>query len=236
MKIFILFFVVMGVLVAAGCVIKTNKLGVGEQGPENMRVISIKEAELDSELEPETAPIPEISKDRVKQWSSLPKIQIDINKSYFAEMETSVGKMKIELFAKETPVAVNNFVFLARQGFYDNLKFHRIMKGFMIQGGCPRGDGTGGPGYKFVDEKITRDYNRGIVAMANSGPNTNGSQFFIMHADCPLAKNYVIFGQIVEGLDTLDKIAATPVKANYSGENSVPTRDVLINKIKIEEK
>ncbi|PIR73179.1 MAG: peptidylprolyl isomerase [Candidatus Moranbacteria bacterium CG10_big_fil_rev_8_21_14_0_10_35_21] len=161
---------------------------------------------------------------------------IDKSKKYFATMETSKGTMKVELFASETPIAVNNFVFLAKDGFYSNVKVHRIIKSFMIQSGDPKGDGTGGPGYQFDDESITRDYKRGTLAMANSGPDTNGSQFFIMHADYALPKSYVIFGQLVEGLDTLDKIAEIPVSMSSMGEKSVPTEDVIINSISIEEK
>lgn len=172
--------------------------------------------------------------EKIMRWNEPPKMEIDVNKKYFAEMETSSGKMKIELFASETPVAVNNFVFLSRQGFYNGTKFHRIIKGFMIQGGDPSGDGTGGPGYRFDDETITRDYERGIVAMANAGPDTNGSQFFIMHQNYPLPKSYVIFGKVLEGLDVLDKIAETPVKVGQSGEPSEPTQDLFINSVIIE--
>lgn len=171
----------------------------------------------------------------MKQWASKPAMTIDANKNYRATLETSMGNITIEFFAKETPVAVNNFIFLARQGFYDGTKFHRIIKNFMIQGGDPLGNGTGGPGYKFDDEAITKNYERGIVAMANAGPNTNGSQFFIMHQNYNLPKNYVIFGKVASGLDVLDKIASAPVQANASGEPSSPAQDVLINKVAIEE-
>ncbi len=170
------------------------------------------------------------------QWSEPPKMAIDVNKTYIAIMDTTNGVMKIELSAKENPITVNNFVFLARQDFYNGTKFHRIIKDFMIQGGDPLGNGTGGPGYKFNDEPITRDYERGTIAMANSGPNTNGSQFFIMTKSLPLQKNYVIFGKVMEGLDTLDKIASTPVRTNPMGELSVPLEDILINNIYISER
>src|SRR5262249_55323608 len=127
------------------------------------------------------------------------------------------------------------FVCLAREGFYDNVKFHRIIKDFMIQTGDPTGTGTGSPGYRFADEPISRDYERGIVAMANSGPNTNGSQFFIMHGNRPLPKNYVIFGKVIDGLDVVDKIANTPVRPSPQGEPSVPTQDVRIVNVTIDE-
>ncbi|KKP57600.1 MAG: Peptidyl-prolyl cis-trans isomerase, partial [Candidatus Gottesmanbacteria bacterium GW2011_GWA1_34_13] len=130
---------------------------------------------------------------------------------------------------------------LAKEKFYDNIIFHRIIKDFMIQSGDPTGTGTGDPGYKFDDESVTRDYQRGTVAMANSGPNTNGSQFFIMDKDnTTLPKNYVIFGAIsendTESLTTLDAIAATPVEANSQGEQSSPKEAIVIKTITIEEK
>src|SRR3990167_994519 len=139
-----------------------------------------------------------------------------------ATLKTTAGDIVIALNAKETPKTVNNFVYLARKGFYNNTIFHRVIKGFMIQGGDPKGDGTGGPGYKFADESFTGEYTRGTVAMANSGPNTNGSQFFIMHADNPLPKNYVIFGKVISGLDVVDRIANAPVKTGLMGEMSTP--------------
>ncbi len=173
-----------------------------------------------------------------KQYSAPPTMSIDQNKSYTATLHTTAGDMQIELFAKDAPKTVNNFVFLAREGFYSNVKFHRIIKGFMVQTGDPTGTGTGGPGYRFADEPVTRDYKRGTVAMANAGPNTNGSQFFIMHADYPLPKNYTIFGQVADAnsLATLDKIANTPVKAGPTGEMSVPTQDIRISSVEIAEK
>ncbi|HKZ34900.1 MAG TPA: peptidylprolyl isomerase, partial [Patescibacteria group bacterium] len=109
-----------------------------------------------------------------------------------------------------------------------------VMKGFMIQGGDPKGDGTGGPGYQFPDEPVTRDYTRGIVAMANAGPNTNGSQFFIMHQDYDLPKSYVIFGQVLEGIETVDTIAESPVESS-GFEMSKPVTPTVIETVEIEE-
>ncbi len=173
-----------------------------------------------------------------KQYSAPPPMTIDPNKSYAATLHTTLGDIKVEFFAKEAPKTVNNFVFLAREGFYDNVKFHRIIKGFMVQTGDPTGTGRGSPGYRFADEPVTRDYSRGIVAMANSGKDTNGSQFFIMHADYPLQKNYTIFGQVTDkpSLEVLDKIATVPVQASPTGEMSVPTQDVRITGVDIGEK
>lgn len=171
----------------------------------------------------------------MKTYTSSPKMTINQNKRYTALVNTSKGSLTIDLFANETPVAVNNFVFLAKDEFYNNTVFHRIVNGFMIQGGDPKGNGTGGPGFTFADEKITRDYKRGIVAMANSGPDTNGSQFFIIHKDYDLPKQYVIFGQVSKGLDTVDKIASVSTVNNGSGEKSKPTEKVTIEKITITE-
>jgi peptidylprolyl isomerase len=161
---------------------------------------------------------------------------IDPSRQYFATIKTNQGDVTVELLPQEAPQTVNNFVFLAREDFYDNVRFHRIIKDFMIQTGDPKGDGTGGPGYRFPDEPIRRDYDRGIVAMANAGPNTNGSQFFIMHGARPLPKNYVIFGRVADGLDVVDRIANTPVRPSPQGESSVPTQDLRILDVMIEER
>lgn len=165
-----------------------------------------------------------------------PIMIIDQKKTYTAKMKTTAGEMEISLNAGMTPITVNNFVFLAKKNFYDNVIFHRTIKGFMIQGGDPTGTGSGGPGYKFDDEPFTGEYLRGTLAMANSGPNTNGSQFFIMHDDYPLPPNYVIFGKVIKGLDVVDKIAEAPVTMSAMGENSKPVNPVKILSIEITEK
>ena len=122
-------------------------------------------------------------------------------------IKTSKGAIEFELLGKEAPKAVSNFIFLAKEGFYNGLKFHRREEGFVIQGGDPNEDGSGGPGYQFEDEPVKRNYDRGIVAMANSGPNTNSSQFFIMLSDNKtLPKKYTIFGKVTTGMDTVDQI------------------------------
>lgn len=164
---------------------------------------------------------------------SPPSMTINKNKNYKALLKTSAGDIEIELNAQKTPSTVNNFVYLAKNNFYDNVIFHRIIKGFMIQGGDPKGDGTGGPGYRFKDEPFEGEYKRGIVAMANAGPNTNGSQFFIMHKDYPLPKNYVIFGKVANGMETVDKIAEAPVQLSATGEVSKPINSVVIESVKI---
>ncbi|MFA6526776.1 MAG: peptidylprolyl isomerase [Candidatus Buchananbacteria bacterium] len=172
----------------------------------------------------------------LKNMPDASQITIDKNKTYTAIMHTDQGDIEITLNAKATPITVNNFVTLSKKNFYENTIFHRIIKGFMIQGGDPKGDGTGGPGYSFADEPFTGEYNRGTIAMANAGPNTNGSQFFIMHADYPLPKNYVIFGQVIKGLDVVDKIAEAPVKMSASGEPSQPLTPVKVKSVEIIEK
>ena len=169
------------------------------------------------------------------QYSAPPEMAIDTEKQYQAIMTTNKGVMTLDLFAKDTPNTVNSFVFLSREGFYNGVIFHRIISGFMLQGGDPTGTGTGGPGYKFADEKVTRDYIPGTLAMANSGPNTNGSQFFIMHGNVPLPKQYTIFGQATKGLDVIDIIAATPTTMSATGEQSSPTEEIRIESVEITE-
>lgn len=168
-----------------------------------------------------------------KSYTVAPTMQIDAAKQYVATVKTALGDIEIKLHAKETPITANNFVFLAREKFYDNVVFHRTIKGFMIQGGDPTGTGMGGPGYKFNDEPFTGEYKRGIVAMANSGANTNGSQFFIMHADTSLPKNYVIFGEVIKGMEVVDKIAEAPTQSG--GEGSKPVAPIEIRTVDITE-
>jgi cyclophilin family peptidyl-prolyl cis-trans isomerase len=156
-----------------------------------------------------------------KNWNTPPAMEIDPDKKYTARMETDKGEMVIELFAAKTPKTVNNFVFLSRQGFYDNVIFHRVIANFMAQGGDPTGTGTGGPGYKFEDEfdtSLCHD-KPGILSMANAGPNTNGSQFFITHLPTPhLDGKHSVFGQVIEGMDVLMSIPPRdPMRSEYSG-------------------
>jgi peptidylprolyl isomerase/peptidyl-prolyl cis-trans isomerase B (cyclophilin B) len=170
-------------------------------------------------------------------WTTPPPMTIDKTKKYYATLNTSLGAFKIQLFASETPVTVNNFVFLAQQGYYKGVIFHRIIKAFMIQTGDPTGTGMGGPGYKFNDElPVKHQYAPGIVAMANSGANTNGSQFFICTgtdaAGLNNMPNYTQFGQVIEGMDIVQKIASVPVVSN-GREVSQPVTAPVINSITI---
>jgi cyclophilin family peptidyl-prolyl cis-trans isomerase len=165
----------------------------------------------------------------VPQYANPPEMAIDPAKSYTATIETTAGTMTAKLFASEAPRTVNNFVFLANEGFYTDVIFHRVISGFMIQGGDPTGTGSGGPGYRFDDEPVTREYKRGTLAMANAGPNTNGSQFFVMHADYPLPPNYTIFGQLSAGEEVIDAIAAAPKGAGDRPVNPVSIKSVTIS-------
>lgn len=141
-----------------------------------------------------------------KQWNSAPAMEIDPKKNYTATIHTDKGDMVIKLHADKAPKTVNNFVFLARQGYYDGTTFHRVISDFMVQGGDPTGTGSGGPGYKFADEfdPSLRHDKRGVLSMANAGPGTNGSQFFITHGPTPhLNDKHTVFGQLIEGQDVL---------------------------------
>lgn len=164
---------------------------------------------------------------------NAPEMQIDPQKTYQAVLKTDLGDITIEFDTQNTPITSNNFISLARDGFYDGTIFHRTIENFMIQGGDPQGNGTGDPGYRFDDEYLEGEYVRGTVAMANSGPDTNGSQFFIIHKDYPLPNSYVIFGSVVEGMDVVDQIATAEVKTSFSGEASVPVNPVAIESIEI---
>lgn len=164
-----------------------------------------------------------------KQAVPPPVTKLDITIDYKVVLKTTEGDIKIKVSALDTPMSATNFIYLSRLGYYDGVIFHRVIKDFMIQTGDPLGNGTGGPGYTFNDEPFDGEYTRGVVAMANSGPNTNGSQFFIVHQDSiGLPKDYVIFGKVIEGMDVVDKIANSPVADNGMGELSKPINPVSI--------
>jgi len=166
-----------------------------------------------------------------KQWSQPPELTIDLDKTYSATLDTNHGEVVLSLDAGRAPLAVNNFVFLAREGYYDDVIFHRVIPGFVAQGGDPTGTGRGGPGYNFRDElEGPGGYSRGTVAMANAGPNTNGSQFFICLADVGLPHQYTIFGQVSSGMEAVDSIAAVP-----TGPGDKPTSDCVISAVTVTE-
>lgn len=156
------------------------------------------------------------------------------SKDLTAVVDTNFGSFKIKFYPEDAPMTVSNFVSLAQKGYYNGLTLHRIIKNFMIQGGDPIGNGTGGPGYLFEDELNPNSisgkegYKKGVVAMANAGPNTNGSQFFIMVTDLPLPYNYTIFGKVVEGQNVVDTISLT-----QTDENDRPLQRVIITGIRI---
>ncbi len=156
-----------------------------------------------------------------KQYASPPPMVIDPKKKYRATFKTDKGEFVIELYADKVPKTVNNFVFLARDGFYDNTMFHRVIKGFMAQGGDPTGTGRGGPGYKFADEfhPSLKHNSAGILSMANAGANTNGSQFFITYEPTPhLDGKHAVFGKVVSGMDVVNAIAERdPARATTPG-------------------
>ena len=166
-----------------------------------------------------------------KQWASPPELVIDPEKSYVAILHTEKGDLTLELYAGKTPQTVNNFVFLAREGFYDDTTFHRVIPDFMVQGGDPTGSGRGGPGYRFADEfdPNLRHDKPGVLSMANAGPGTNGSQFFITHVPTPWLDNkHSVFGQLTDGMEVLLSIPERdPQRARKPG--------IKINSVTIQE-
>ncbi|MCY3802510.1 MAG: peptidylprolyl isomerase [Chloroflexi bacterium] len=164
---------------------------------------------------------------------------IDVNKVYKFTIETTLGTMTGELHAMDAPVTVNSFVFLAREGYFDGVIVHRVLKGFVLQTGDPTGTGSGGPGYRFHDEEVVGEYLKGTLAMANSGPNTNGSQFFVVLDDLRgrLPKDYTIFGQVDDtGFGVIDAIAEVEVMVPAGGsEKSRPVEEIIVQKVTIEE-
>ena len=170
---------------------------------------------------------------QVLRWNSPPPLVIEPGKYYQTRIDTLYGSLLFDLKPAETPLTVNNFVFLARMGFYQGNCFHRVIDEFIIQGGCPHGDGSGGPGYFINDERVVQEYTRGVLAMANSGPNTNGSQFFIVLAEeIDLNPEFTIFGTLNQGHEVLDMLGRVQVKLNKNeDEFSTPVRRLLIENI-----
>jgi len=180
------------------------------------------------------AKAPKNRKDPRPQFAEPPAMAIDPGATYLVTMETSCGTIELELFDGKAPTTVNSFVFLAREGFYDGLRFHRVVPGFVIQGGDPLGSGSGGPGYRFPNELAKgEEFDRGgVLAMANSGPDKNGSQFFITLDETPqlTPDRYTIFGEVTEGLDVAEKIADVPATEEIADES------VYIDEVTIREK
>lgn len=217
----------MAIAVAVIIVVLAAFLMYRSKGPVSENVMGYNESEVLSQKDNNTVEPQADAMENTKKLNK-PEITIDVNKSYKVALQTTAGEIIIALNSKDTPVTSNNFIYLANNNFYNDTIFHRVIKGFMIQGGDPTGTGTGSPGYKFDDEPFGGEYLRGAVAMANSGPNTNGSQFFIMHEDNPLPKNYVIFGKVISGMEVVDKIATAETTISFGGEKSKPVNPVKI--------
>jgi cyclophilin family peptidyl-prolyl cis-trans isomerase len=171
---------------------------------------------------------------RNDSYDEAPKLKLDPKETYVVKLETTKGDFEIAVDQEAAPIAAANFVFLVQEGYYDGIPFHRIIKDFMIQTGDPTGTGTGGPGYELTDDPVKGDYDRGTVAMANAGPNTGGSQFFIVHGTTvnqTLPKDYIIFGSVDDaGMKVVDKIASVEVTTGPSGEPSSPVEPVNITR------
>ena len=168
-----------------------------------------------------------------KSYSKPPEMTLDKSKTYTATLETTLGTIEIEFYPDDAPQHVNSFLFLARDGYYDGVIFHRVIPGFMAQGGDPTGTGTGGPGYKVKAEFNARKHTRGVLSMARTNdPNSAGSQFFLMHADSPfLDGQYTVFGKATSGLEVIDKIVNQP-----RDRNDKPNTPAKITKITVNEK
>lgn len=168
-----------------------------------------------------------------KRWDTPPEMTIDPSKTYRATIRTNRGPVTLDLYPEHAPKTVNNFVFLARQGYYDGVSFHRVIEDFVVQGGDPTGSGMGGPGYSFEDETDGNPliHETGVISMANAGPNTNGSQFFIVVDNLVgrLPKNYTIFGQVTKGMDVVDRIVAAPRNSRDLPDEPVAMTGVTIH-------
>jgi cyclophilin family peptidyl-prolyl cis-trans isomerase len=181
-----------------------------------------------------TVPSSDVSKDKPASTTPITKPIIKKNFMNTVTIETNKGTIVFETYDTDAPKTVENFITLAKKGYYNGIIFHRVIKDFMIQGGDPNGNGTGGPGYTFADElnpnteSYKTGYVRGMVAMANAGPNTNGSQFFIMHKDYPLPHNYTIFGRVISGIEVVDAIANAPRDAFDK-----PLEKIVMNKVNV---
>ncbi|BCJ86725.1 peptidylprolyl isomerase [Effusibacillus dendaii] len=228
----------LGITLLVGCGTQNQNTGTPDQNKQNTSQSDPNNQTNTQQGQAPNQTAPTANKNN--KYKEAPKMTIDPKKSYTATVKTTKGDFQIQLYANETPVTVNNFVFLARDHFYDGIRFHRIVKTFMIQTGDPLGTGTGGPGYEFNDELPPKHpYEPGVVAMANAGPNTNGSQFFIGTGDdvksLNQSPNYTVFGKVISGMDVVQKIASVPVGVK-NGEMSDPREEVTIQSIQIEEK
>lgn len=235
---FLFYLTIASTLLVSGCGTTTTSRNMNYSTTIPAEEIFTQKQTTDTYQEPPTqvtSTVPTTSTNSNSPTTTKP-MEFNASKHYTAILHTTKGDIEIALNFGETPKTVKNFVDLARKNFYDKTIFHRAIKGFMIQGGDPQGNGSGGPGYRFEDEPFTGEYTRGTVAMANAGPNTNGSQFFIMHADYPLQKNYTIFGHVTKGLEVVDAIATDKVEMSPSGELSKPVSPTRVISVEINEK
>ena len=169
-----------------------------------------------------------------EQYKSEPKIVLEMGVKYTATIKTDQGDLVFDLLTREAPRTVNNFVFLAREGFYKHSGFHRVVKDVLIQGGCPKGDGTGGPGYHVQDEEVNRPYTKGTLAMARRGRNENGSQFFVVLGErVGFPPNFTIFGRLTKGEQHLKPLGEVAVDEDLRGEKSRPVTPLVIQDIEI---
>lgn len=235
----------LGIVMLAGCttqevrkdIIPKNELSFYEHA--NNKTSDVSQEKATQLKEASEQPFP-VNKPATKNamYTQPPAMMLNKDKQYEATLKTDAGNIGISLTAKETPITVNSFVFLAREKFYDNTIFHRVIKGFMIQGGDPEGTGMGGPGYQVVETPAQNTrYTRGVIAMAKSGTapaGASGSQFFIMHQDNALPPDYVVFGTVISGMEAVDAIA--DVNTKPGGEGSSPVTPVKIQTIEIQEK
>lgn len=205
---------------------QTDKIEPETNNLDQLSGNSNQNTQQDSNSLPTTPPQPTMNSKKI----SKPEMIIDTAKNYTAVISTNLGEIKIRLYADDTPLTVNNFVYLAKNDFYNDVIFHRVIKDFMIQGGDPTGTGRGGPGYKFADENSSHSLVKGSVAMANSGPNTNGSQFFIVTADSTpwLDGKHTNFGEVIAGMDVVEKIEQT-----QTGAQDRPLEPIVIENIEI---
>ncbi len=227
---FLLAILASAVLLAAGC-------GDDSSSSDNAGSDETAETSETSDGGDSDGSMPEDPADRNDMYDEAPTQKLDPAKEYVVAVETNKGTFDIKVDPKAGPIAAANFVFLVNEGFYDGTVFHRIIKDFMVQGGDPTGTGTGGPGYELEDDPVKGEYSRGTVAMANAGPNTGGSQFFIVHgtnvADT-LPKDYIIFGSVDDaGMKVVDKIAGVEVEPSPNGEPSQPVEPVKIISAKL---
>ena len=226
---------VVALAIGSGAALWMNRVEAARAGSAGVEVRMSPSTRPAQEATPLSAQDNTGKKGKDKRWNQPPEMKIDPNKSYTATFETSKGNVVVDLFAKEAPKTVNNFVFLAREDFYDGIIFHRVIPEFMIQGGDPTGTGTGGPGYQFEDETGPANPHRhvpGTLSMANAGPGTNGSQFFLTEVETPhLDGRHTVFGRVRTGLDVIKQIARV-----RTGPGDKPAEDVVIKDVKIEEK